>query len=791
MLRFARMALYASLFVLVIVGTGVLVLRSSVAHTQGEVRVPANTHGMLTSDVRIVRDARGVPHIAADSQADAVFALGFVHAQDRLWQMEFQRRLGSGRLAEAVGEPGLVADRFFRTLGVRQAAEASLGYLTPEERMTLDAYVGGVNAFLATRTGVLPPEFLLLGVAPEPWTPADVVVWQKMMAWDLTGSEMSAETLRARLVAQLGEARAAELFPGYPDDAPVLMPDLSDLYRELPWSELARSAPAVDPANGSNAWVVSAERTATARPLLANDPHLGLQAPSLWYFAHLQAPDFQVTGATLPGTPAVLLGHNGHIAWGLTNTGSDVLDLFIERVAPEDPSRYVTPEGTEPFETRRETIRVKGGEDVVLDVRESRHGPVISDVVDAAGRIVDEEHVVAMRWTALDPDDTTIGAALAMSQARSWDGFVAALERWVVPQQTMAYADVNGNIGMIAAARIPIRAGGRGVAPMPGWTGEFDWVDEVPFDALPRELNPEDGVLVAANHRLVGDDYPYHLTDDWTAPYRAERIQALIDATSRHTLDTFMEIQADVVSLHAGAVLDLLRETTPDSDIARRAQATLTGWSGAMDADAAAPLVFSGWYRAFVRELVEDELGDAFDAYYGFRPLFVESVLAGNDAWCDDVRTTVAETCLDISARALRIGTAELIERFGEEPSTWRWGDAHQAEFDHATLGGTPLGRLTDLLAPNDGGPFTVDVGSYSLRRPYTQDHGPGFRGLYDLSDLSQSRMMHAPGQSGNPLSLRYRDLLPGWIANEYLSFQPDIAALAAADGEVLVLRAP
>lgn len=779
-LRTSLVVLAALVLVAVVV---VLVLRSSVAQTRGQVRVAG-----LASEVRVVRDAHGVPHIEAESRSDAVFALGFVHAQDRLWQMEFQRRLGSGRLAEAVGSSGLTADRFFRTLGVRRSAEASLAYLGSEERAVLDAYVAGVNAFLERRTGVLPPEFLVLRLEPEPWTPTDVIVWQKMMAWDLTGSQLSDETLRAQLVSALGSDRAARLFPGHPEDGPVTLPNFSALYREIPWSTIARHIPHLDPANGSNAWVVSAEHTASARPLLANDPHLGLQAPSHWYLAHLSAPGWEIAGATLPGTPAMLLGRNRRIAWGFTNTGSDVLDLFVERVDPADPNRYLAPTGSLGFTTRREVIAVSGSEDVVLDVRETRHGPVISDVVGSAAAAAGAGHVVAMRWTALDEDDTTIGAALAMADAQNWPQFVAALERWVVPQQTMVYADTDGNIGLIAPGRVPVRAGGRGVSPSPGWTGAYDWVGTVPYEALPRSSNPGDGVLVAANHRLVGADYPYLLTDDWGSPYRAERIHELLAATRRHTLDSFAAMQSDVTSLHARAFLEHLRDAVPMTPVARQAQALVADWDGRMAAESAAPLVFSAWYRSLVREIAEDELGSAFDAYFGFRPAFVASVLAGDGAWCDDIRTTLVETCRDIASRALQIGAAELVERYGTEMEAWSWGEAHEAVMEHAVMSGTPLGRGFGLRGPNDGGPFTVDVGSFSIRDPYSQDHGSGFRGIYDLSDLESSRFIHATGQSGNPLSIRYRDLFGRWIDNRYLSIPTDPEAYRDGRAELLTL---
>lgn len=793
MLRVARIAGIALASAVLVAGIAFLVLRTSVSQTRGVVRIPAAAGGhVLFEDVRIVRDDAGVPHIEAASRSEAVFGLGFAHAQDRLWQMEFQRRVGSGTLAEAVGAAGLSTDRFLRTLGVRHAAEAALEALDDDDRMLLDAYVAGVNAFLATRTGVLPPEFLILGVRPEPWEPVDVLVWQKMMAWDLTGGKMSAELLRARLVAALGADRAGQLFPPYPSGGPVIAAERADLYRRIDWSAFADALPVVSPANGSNAWAVSAAHSDTARPLLANDPHLGLQAPSLWYFAHLIAPEYEVIGATLPGTPAVLLGHNGSIAWGFTNAGSDVLDLFIERVDSEDPDRYLVPGGSEPFTVRREVIRVAGGDDVELEVRETRHGPVISDAVGAAGEVAGDGHVIALRWTALDADDTTLGAALDLGTATSWDSFVAALERWVVPQQVMAYADVDGNIGLIAPARVPIRDRAEATMPSPGWTGAGDWSGAIPFDELPRTLNPPGGRLVTANHKLVEDDYPYYLTDDWTVPYRAERIWELLAEDARHSVEGFARMQSDIVSLHAREFLSVARSATPGTALAREAQDLLAGWDGTMHAEDGAPLVFSAWYRAFVREVLGDELGPLFDAYYGFRPVFMRETLAQNGAWCDDVRTTQTETCADLADRAWSVATAELAERLGPNPSSWTWGAVHRVEMDHAVMGSTAMAWAFDLTAPNDGGPFTVDVASYPIRDPYRQDHGPGFRGIYDLEDLDRSRYIHGTGQSGNPLSTRYRNLFGAWLDQEYLVMDTDPAAYTRGRAEVLTLqRAP
>ena len=453
----------AGLLALAILGTGLAIFvygRSSQPQLDGRLVLRG-----LTAPVDIVRDQEGIPHIYAQSETDAWFALGFTHAQDRLWQMEMNRRLPAGRLAEMLGPAAAGADRFMRTLGIRRNAEAIVGNMAPDAQQALQAYARGVNAYLENRSGPLPPEFLILGApAPEPWQPADSVAWQTMMAWDL-GANWSQEILRMRLAQRLSLEQITEFMPPYPDEKPFPTRDYTQMYRELAsLSEQLQNIAVLAPAShlegkGSNAWSVSGEHTASGKPLLANDPHLSLSAPALWYFAHLSAPGFEVVGATIPGAPAVILGHNNRIAWGFTNTAPDVQDLYIERVHPEKPSLYQTPDGWREFSSRMERIRVKGGADQVLEVRESRHGPVISGVLPVVEKtgLDTASHVMAFSWTALRPDDMTLQAALRINRAQDWNGFVEAVRDFHAPQQNMHYADREGNLGFIAPGRIPVR----------------------------------------------------------------------------------------------------------------------------------------------------------------------------------------------------------------------------------------------------------------------------------------------------------------------------------------------
>ncbi len=771
------------LLVLVAAG-GYLWMRTSLPKVRGSVEVQG-----LHQSVDIVRDANDVPHIYAKDKADAVFALGYVHAQDRLWQMDFQRRVGAGRLSEVLGAATLKTDEFLRTLGVYRAAQQALTHLDPETRGLLDDYVAGINAYIADHKGAWPPEYVVLGVKPEPFTAADVIAWAKMMSWDLSGN-WDTELLRARLIAKLKPADAqkliATLWPGYPADGPIVLPDFRALYRQLPLNALASASPAPSPPGlGSNDWVVSGEHTASGKPLLANDPHLELDAPSLWYLAQISAPGLNVIGGTLPGTPAVLLGRNDRIAWGFTNTGPDTQDLFIEKVDPNDPTRYLTPTGSAPFETRREVIHVKGKPDVVLNVRSTRHGPVISDVASDAATVAKEQGagmVIAMQWTALEPDDTTIQAVMKMNTAQDWGQFTSALKDFVTPEQNIVYADVDGNIGYYAPGRIPIRRSGQGTVPVPGWTGQYDWIGTVPFDALPHTFDPSDGQVVTANNRVVPSGYPYYLTRDWTVPYRAERIRTLLAGTPKVTLATMERIQADQVSPFAQAFLPTLRAVQSDTELARQAQAQLVGWDGAMARDKAAPLVFAAWYRAFSKRVYADEMGDLFDAFFGFHPEFLQEVLKSDPKWCDDVRTPGVETCAQDAKLALQDAVDQLAKSYGKDPSKWRWGDAHQAFSAHQVFSQTPLRGLFDLLIPNGGGAYTIDVGRYDMgdtQHPFRQIVGPGYRAVYDLANLDASRFIQTTGQSGNILSPHYRDFLTRWRDVAYLPM-----SLARTDAE-------
>lgn len=775
---------------------GYLWLRRSLPQTSGTVTVRG-----LGAPLTITRGADAIPHISARSEADALFGLGYVHAQERLWQMEFQRRVGHGRLAEIVGPAGLEADRFLRTLGVSRAASSAYTNLDPDTRALLDAYVAGVNAFLDAHRGRLPAEFTILGVEPEPWRPEDSLVWVKMMAWDLGGNWRD-ELRRIAIEQRLGPEAAAFLLPPFAADDPLILPETaraappaaSAAHRATPqatsseqhYTGLARVAERLEATLGlggehvgSNNWVLAGTRTASGRPLLANDPHLGAQMPGLWFLAHLRGGTLDAVGATLPGLPGIVIGRNQRIAWGVTNTGPDVQDLFIERVNARNEVLY---QGRwEPLTIIPETIRVKGAEDVELFVRVSRHGPLISDVVEGTG------DPLAFRWTALDPEDGTLRAFLGINRAGSWAEFTTALTSYHAPMQNFVYADVDGNIGYYAPGALPIRGRGDGTRPAEGWTGHHDWRGYVPFAALPHELNPARGYIVTANNRVAAPSYPYLISTDFAAPYRASRIIELIEATSRHTPESMAAIQADVVSLQARQLLPALTAIDPPGEREDRALELLRAWDGTMAPDSPAAAVYAAYYQAIPELVFGDELregfADLYDDQTNNHALVLADVLTGDAAgWCDDVNTSAPERCADILAAALTAGLETMAEAQGTPTiESWRWDRAHTVIFPHNPFDN--VGALRPLFSrsiPNGGDAFTVNAAPISRDQLYQQRNVSSYRQIIDLADPDASRFMFTTGQSGNPLSPHYDDLIGPWQRVEFTAIPTDGTAQGA-----------
>ena len=764
----------------------VLLVGSTLAKESGRVRLAG-----LAAPVTIETDGRGIPTIRAASPSDALFGLGYVHARDRLWQIEYQRRIGAGRLSEILGPRLVETDRFLRTIGFRRAALAAWKNLSAEARASVESYVRGMNAFLAA-SSARPIEFRILRFRPEPFDAVDGIVWGKLMAWDLAGNARN-EIRRARFVSVLGAKRAAELLPRVPE-IPTILEDaewkadlpLPAARREgregtesataLPSSFLARldrtfalagGRPPDDVGLGSNSWVLAGSRTRSGRPILANDPHLALRAPSVWYVARLEAPGYSVVGATLPGLPGVVIGRNARIAWALTSLEPDVQDLFIETVHPQDPSRYRWRGEWREFETRRETIRVRGGEDVQLELRSSVHGPIVSDVLDGAKEL---GPAVALRWAALDGFDRTAEALERLNRAAGWTDFLGALRSFHAPPQNFLYADIAGHIGYSAAGAVPIRPRADGLLPVSG-EGADDWTGYVPFDALPRTFDPPRGYLVTANNRVASSEYPYAVTGDWPEPYRARRITERILAKAKLDSNDVRSIQLDRVSLQAGALLPFLLDTVPADAASREALATLAAWKGEFSPESAAAAIYAAWYAALAR-MPQDELGET--PLGGLRSRFLIDSFRADSEWCDVVATPPRENCAAFRARTLAEAVSLLRSRLGTDPSRWRWEDLHRARFAHGVFDAVPvLSRLFSLERGQGGDASTVNVGAYRLDGSFRMTDGPSYRQIVDFADPGGLWLVHTTGQSGNVFDRRYRDLLPLWRDGGYLRIGP------------------
>ncbi len=758
------------LLLLFVVVAAVLIYLNTVTNPKrtGELDLPG-----LSGPVTVTRDRWGVPHIVAEkSDADAVEALGFVHGQDRLWQMEFQRRVAQGRLSEVLGKAALDQDKFLRTWGFGRAAVSILPALSPRSRELIRAYTRGVNAAIAQNR--LPLEFRILGFKPEPWTDVDSVSWSKLLAYDL-GGNWDDELLGAQVAQKLGPNALGEVMPPYPKGAPTILsagelpsgaqrPAASGSAR-LPAVTLrrlqaqlaaARSLGFVNvPGKGSNDWVIGGQRTVSRKPILADDPHLALSAPMLWYLADLKGPTLHSIGATLPGLPAVVIGRNDRLAWGVTNVNPDVQDLYIE---PADAK----------LTTRTEIIKVKGQPDVNLTVAESAHGPVISGVSGDAAAVGPR---VALRWTALAPGDTTLDAFLGLNYAHNWTDFTSALKFYVAPSQNFVYADLDGNTGYYAPGKVPIRQGKGWDGSLPVQDdGQHEWTGFIPFDALPHTYNPVDGLIVTANNKVVPDSYPYFLGNDrnWAEPYRAERITQLLTAKAKLTVDDVKATQLDTVSLVWRDLKPYLLAARPDGDLSTRALDVLKNWDGNERADTVPPLIFEAWLMQ-LQMLAQDELGNTGHV----NSLAVLNALKSGSQLC---AVNAQGDCAAWLTRSLKAAVTDLSARLGADPAQWVYGKLHQVANDHQAFGGVKaIGWLFNRHAPTSGGTDTVDVA-----RPdpgsYLQTHAPSYRQIVDFSDLNKSLFVGTLGQGGNPIGPHYADQLRMWKEGDYIPMSSDSA---------------
>ncbi len=779
---------------------------------EGTLRLPG-----LTAPVEVLRDKHGIPHVYAQTVADLLRAQGFVHAQDRLWQMEQNRRIARGALAEVFGEAALDADRFSRIVGFWRAAEAELASLDDETRQWLTWYAEGVNAYISHRPGRLGAEFNLLRVRPAPWTPLDTLGHGKVMAWSLS-LNWESELTRLRLLHQLDPVVAAELEPDYPAKSPLVLAGVggTDMVRLQhtaglllnQYEQLKQWLGVATAGQGSNAWVIAPKHSLNRRPLLCNDPHLAVQIPGVWYEIHLSAPGYETSGVSLPGAPGVIIGHNEEIAWGVTNAMVDVQDLYLERAHPTEADRYEYEGEWEAATVIEEVIQVRRRDPHVERVVITRHGPLISGLIPNDERTANDPAnslPLALRWTG-HTTGPLLDAIRQLNQATDWTTFNQALDEWTAPPQNFLFADSRGNIGYRLAGAIPQREQNLGLLPAPGWTADYEWPALIPPAALPRLYNPESGKIVSANNKMVGDDYPHFLGVEFDPGWRAARIEELLQRKERHTIRDMEEMQLDNQSKLAEAFTPWLTLINSEDPWEKTALQALRKWNFRMDADNFAATIYQQMLVQLMEMVFGDKVGSAKRGYYGMSstPLFLIhgfllraetrllSLLNEHEQsyWYVEAATGRLRDRETLLQEALTATMREIRKTMGETTRTWDWGRAHQVRYVH------PLGSARLLKNIFNRGPIPVGGDSAT---PNLTRHAPklplglvqvaaSYRQIYEVGVWDRAQSITNTGQSGHPLHPNYDDQIMLWREGAYHKMPWSRSAVEGVAEQRLVL---
>ena len=772
----------------------------------------------ISAEVEIVRDNANVPHIFAASDADVYFGLGYAHAQDRLWQMTMLRRTVQGRLSELFGDRTLQIDALLRRLDLYNLAVQSVEAQDAETRTALQAYADGVNARLRQvnedALGRGAPELFLFSNRIAPWQPADSIAVIKLMALQLNG-QIGAEVLRARASLTLEDDRIKDILPDMPGSGVAALPEYARLIpgaqpnigtASLPHDTLNPAKPRAF-AGASNGWAAAPDRSASGGTLLANDPHLGLTAPAIWYLARLELDTGGVIGGTIPGVPVVMTGRSETLGWGITSSNMDDLDLHIEKLNPDNPQEYQTPDGFAEFRSRPSIIQVKDADPVTLTLRWTENGPVLPGTQFDLNTITPPGHVVSVAWTALSPNDTTMSAAVALMKAPDIDAALTASEDYITPSQNLMLAD-SDRIAMRTIGAMPrrdVRHQSKGRLPSPGWRTENRWKGRMNNAINPVFVDPDGGILGNTNNKIVERPFPNHVSYDWGDSQRIQRWEGLMQSREVHTRESFIEAQLDTVSVTARALLPLVGadlwftgEAAPDGTPERQRQRALTllaNWNGEMNEHLPEPLIYAAWLRALQDRLIRDDLGPLADKFAHLEPLFIERVyrdIDGASAWCDVKQSAAVETCSQIARLALDDAIIWIAETYGTTLESLRWGDAHQATHDHPVLGEVPvLNWFVNIRQSTSGADNTLMRGRTlgTGPNPFLNVHGAGYRGVYDFADPDSSVFVISTGQSGHPLSRHYDDLGERWRRGEYIPMSLDPALARAAAVGVTVLK--
>ena len=820
--------LFRWLFRTTVVVIGLVAVAATAAYVLAVRSVPDYDVDMeiagISGDVEIVRDAHAVPHVFATSAEDAFFSLGFVHAQDRLWQMIMMRRAAQGRLSELFGTRTIETDILMRQLAIYELSVQSFEYQSEYTRNALQAYSDGVNAWLevvnSQALGRGAPEMFVFATDIALWTPADSLALVRLMALRLN-SQIQDEISRALASAVLDSDRLADLLPDpprpgttsipvFPRNDPAvpgllpLDPDLSD----ASGSGFLFAVPPPGLAGASNAWAAQPARTITGASLLASDPHLGLSAPVIWMLARLEFPDHSIIGGTIPGIPAVLVGRNRHVAWGITSAYVDAFDFYIERLNPDDPGEYLRGSEFVPFRQATTSIRIGEDDTRSVDLKWSHHGPVIDGGGFGLDRIVPNGHVATVRWTALDIDDKSMSAAIDMMHAGSIEDIRAAGAILKVPSLNLIIAD-RESVALQTVGAVPWRNPahmGQGRLPSPGWLPQNEWLGYLPYSSLPSVINPESGIVANTNNGTTSAQFPFHLSFDWGDTQRIERLKRLLNERRVHTRQSFVDAQLDAVSYTARSLLPLVGRNLwysgsspssgPRESLRRAALDLLANWNGEMNRHQPTPLIYVAWMRHLQRLLVTDELGGIANRFRRPSPVFIERVFRDVDGaaeWCDIRQSTQIETCDEIAERALIDAIDELSALYGNDMDSWRWGNVHVARQDHQVLGHIPvLSWFLNIRIETSGGENTLHRGAMRWHGddPYVSVLAAGMRMVVDFSDPDSSLYVISTGQSGHPLSRHYDDLAQLWRRGDYIAMSLDDHFVRSGSVGVTSLRA-
>lgn len=754
----------------------------------------------LRHQVTVARDEFGVPHISADNDYDMFFAQGYVHAQDRLWQMDIARRAGEGRLSEVLGSSTIKFDKMLRTIGFSEIARKLEQRISPKSKEILQAYADGVNEFIRTHRGKYPVEFDMLNYEPEEWKPVHSLMISRLMAWELNIS-WHVDIVLGELVAKLGEAKAQQVFPTYPENAPVIVDhkmtasSMSGLNNFVSVeTEFREFFGTTGTHIGSNAWAVSPEHSEDGSAMLASDPHLGLGLPAKWYEIHLKSETFDAAGVSLPGTPLIIIGHNHDVAWGLTNVMADDADFYLEQIDPTGADMYSYKGEEKAIEIIQDTIVVKDTSSVPFTIKKTIHGPAVNEIYPL--ETISQSNFITMRWTGFEMSDELYGIYL-INTSHDWASFLSGVKQFTVPGQNFVYADRNGNIGFHPGVRLPMRRNQNPTLPSNGWNGENEWTGFVPFDELPSLYNPREGYIATANNK-TSSSFPYHISNLWEPPSRIQRIRQLLQSKEKFSAADFKMFQNDYYSQFAKDVVPFILDSYAGETVRDERVVTMLtyfkNWNFMMTKDDVPTAIFEVFFNHLVKNIFYDEMGD--DLYRQYIVLanipyrVVPALLSDTSSvWFDDVNTPSVETKNDIIHKSMNETLEDLTGRFGSEMKEWQWGKLHSLTLRHpfSTVG---VLRSVFSIGPYEvgGSGTTVNNGEYHLGEPYEMTLGPSTRQIVDFADINTSLSVIPSGQSGQPFHDHFSDQSVIWRNGEYHRLPLDDRFVAERTKNILYL---